>query len=171
LSAPDTTSPSQAGLISVETASKLLMISPVRVRQLVSEGYIPKASRNSYPLVGLVQGYIRFLKDEERRTSKSATANRVGEARAAEIELRTAERANRLIETDEALDVMDDLLATYKAEMAGIPARVTRDVTLRRKIKTELDDAFLRASARFEQSASAIRTSGAAIPADAEDAA
>ena len=155
--ADETTAPTQAGLITVETAAKLLMVSPVRVRQLVKDGYIPKPSRNSYPLVGVVQGYIRFLKDEERRTSKTATANRVGEARAVEIELRTAERAHRLIETDEAIAVVDDILGTFKAEMAGIPARVTRDVALRRKLKTEIDGAFTRATARFEQSASAVR--------------
>jgi hypothetical protein len=168
---PDTTAAPQSGTITVEVAAKLLMVSTERVRQLAKDGYIQRPAKNTYPLVGVVQGYIRFLKDEERRTSKSASANRVADARAREIELRTAERANELIETDEALAVLDDLLGTCKAEMAGIPARITRDVSLRRKIKTEIDDAFLRASARFEQSASALRTSGEASAPVPEDAA
>ena len=171
MSASETTGPPQAGLITVETASKLLMVSPVRVRQLVSGGYIPKASRNSYPLVGVVQGYVRFLKDEERRTSKSATANRVGEARAAEIELRTAERANRVIDTEEAIAAVDEMIGAIKWGMTGLPARVTRDVALRRKLKMEIDGVFQRASERFEQSASSLRTSGGASTPDAEDAA
>jgi hypothetical protein len=44
-------------------------------------------------LVGAVQGYLRYLKGDERRSAKSAADSRVRDARALEIELRIAERS------------------------------------------------------------------------------
>ena len=61
-----------ASTITAEQAGALLMISQQRVRQLVRDGYIPRTARDAYPLVGVVQGYLRFLRDDERRSAKSA---------------------------------------------------------------------------------------------------
>ena len=71
--------PEPSGLIAIGQAARLLMISDERVRQLQKQGYIPRApKRGVVPLVGAVQGYLRYLKDEERQSSKSAAASRGG---------------------------------------------------------------------------------------------
>lgn len=68
----------QSGLIPIGQAARLLMISEERIRQLQKQGYIPKADkRGVVQLVGAVQGYLRYLKDDERRSAKSA-ADMVG---------------------------------------------------------------------------------------------
>lgn len=67
----------QAGTITTAQAARLLMLSDERIRQLVKDGYIPRVAQGRFNLVAVVQGYIRFLKDEERRSSKSAADNRV----------------------------------------------------------------------------------------------
>src|ERR1017187_2372879 len=89
-------------LISLDTLSKLLMLSSMRVRQLVEAKWIPKTG-TQYPLSGAVQGYIKFLKDSERRTSKSAGAARVQEARAAGLERENSVVAGLLMDTAESL--------------------------------------------------------------------
>lgn len=71
----------QVDTITDEQASALLMISQQRVRQLVRDGYIPRTARDTYPLVGVVQGYLRFLRDDERRSSRSARATNLNDAR------------------------------------------------------------------------------------------
>ncbi len=160
---------SSAGNITLQVAARLIMVTDDRVLALVKQGYIPKTGRGQYTIVGVVQGYIRFLKDGEKRSAKSAAANRVAAARAAEIELRTAERAHRLIATDEAIDFVDEIVGSLKAELSGLAARLTRDVALRRKIKAEVDGVLQRAADRCEQRSSDLRTSGSIATADSEE--
>ena len=88
----------QSGLIPIGQAARLLMISEERIRQLVKQGYVPKSEKRGYvQLVGSVQGYLKDLKEDERRSTKSAADSRVRDARALEIELRIAERTRDLI--------------------------------------------------------------------------
>ena len=61
-----------AGVITTAQAAKLLMVSEAWLGRLAKEGYIQKLDRGRWNLVSVVQGHIRFLKDEERRNSKSA---------------------------------------------------------------------------------------------------
>lgn len=158
-----------AGTITTEVAARLIMVSAERVRQLTKQGHIARMGRDRYRVVDVVQGYIGYLKDEQRRTSKSASASRVQDARAREIELRTAREEHRLIETDEAIGVCDELVGAYKVELAGLPARLTRDIDLRRKIEVECDDICRRVADRFAEKASALRSTGEAQSAYAED--
>ena len=94
----DASSQNSAGLITVAKAAALLMISDQWVRDLGKKGYVPKAVGGMVPLVAAVQGYIRWLKDEERRTSKSAAASQVQQERALEIRMRREREAGILIE-------------------------------------------------------------------------
>lgn len=130
-----TATPDSAGTITVEMAARLLKVTPQWVRQLVKAGYIKQVSRGRYNLVNVVHGYIDFLKDEERRTSKSAADSRVRDARANEIEMRNAERARLVIPIEEAIEAQDFLVGTVLQVLAGIPARVTRDLETRRKVE------------------------------------
>lgn len=134
----------QEGTISRPQVARLLMISEERVRQLVKMEYLPQTARGQYPLVGVVQGYIRFLKDEERRSSKSATASRMQEAKATEIDMRIAEKRRELIPLEEAEAVVDVLVGRIRSEFSGLPIRVTRDMTLRRELESEVNGSLNR---------------------------
>lgn len=153
----------QAGMITLDQASRLILVSGERIRQLVKEGYIPKPGKNQYPLVGVVQGYIRFLKDEERRTSKVAAESGLKAARQREIEMRIAEREHRLIDTSEALAVVDEIVGRYRAEFSGLAARITRDVELRKRIEAEVNGTLQRVSDLLASRAVALRTRGEAV--------
>ncbi|MEZ2143243.1 hypothetical protein AAE026_13175 [Bradyrhizobium sp. DN5] len=117
------------------------MVSPERVRQLSKEGWIEKQGRDQFLLlVDVVQGYIRFRNDSDRRAQKSAADSRVRDARAREIELRNAVREDRLIEIDEAMAIVEEMIGLFRAETAGLPARVTRDLQFRKTIETAVND-------------------------------
>ena len=148
-SVPKTPAAQEAGTITLEQAARLLMISDERVRQLVKEGYIPKTARNTYPLVGVVQGYIRSLKDDEKRSSKTASASALQDARRREIELRTLARDRELVDIDEVVALFQELAGIVVSGLSGLPARVTRDVVLRRKIEAQCDEIRKQFVARF----------------------
>lgn len=155
--------------ISTTAAGDLLEIGAERVRQLIKDGYIERAARGQVKLRSAVQGYLRFRNEADRRASKSASASRVQDARAHEIEIRTAEREGRLIDLNEHLDLFAECFGALKAGLAGVPARLTRDMGFRRKIEQEIDDVLRQCADRFEQAARDPGDAGAAAEADAGD--
>lgn len=156
-------------LLTTAQAAILLEIGPERVRQLVKSGHIEKRGKDQVPLVSAVRGYISFLKDEARRSSKSASASRVQDARAREIELKTAEREGRLMDVEEVREIVADWGGTLRTGLSSIPARLSRDMAFRRKIETEIDDVLRQATERFEQAMGNRPLAGGAAQADTGD--
>lgn len=157
------------GILNLEQTCRLLMLTKQRVQQLVKAGYIPKPAKDTYPVVGAVQGYIKFLKDDERRTSKVQADSRVRDARAKEIELRIAERERDLIPIEDAKGEIAALVSDVRAEIVGLGARVTRDMELRRQIDTEVDGILGRLAERAEKTGVALETEGGSLEASGED--
>lgn len=159
----------EAPMITVGHASRLLMVTDQWLRTLASRGYIPRAVKGKYPLVGVVQGYIRFLKDEERRTSKVQAESGLKAARKREVELRIAEREGRLVEMEEVEAAWNSVISTYRSELDGVPASVTRDLAIREAIEVGINGAIARAEKRFREACEAIRTGRDPLGAAAED--
>lgn len=158
-------------LITLEVAGRLLMIGPERIRQLSKAGYIVIPKRGFTTIVSAVQGYIRFLKDDARKDTKTAAASRASDARAAEIELRMAERRRELIPQEDAVMAMDLLVGEVNRQLSGLPARVTRDVPLRRKIEAEVNETKGRIAKALESGKFLAATGREATDPDAPDAA
>lgn len=150
-------------------------LSAERIRQLIKQGFIEGAIPGrgkipgTVPLRRAMLGVIRFGKDEARRTSKSASASRVQDARAREIELKTAEREGRLMAVEEVRAVVAEWGAILRTGFSGIPARITRDMTFRRKIETEIDDVFRQATEHFAKAMGGRRGPAVGSAADAGD--
>ncbi|WP_199763202.1 hypothetical protein, partial [Bradyrhizobium guangdongense] len=160
-------------LLTSNLAGRLLMVSAERVRQLSKEGWIEKQGKDQFYLVDVVQGYIRFRNDADRRAQKSAADSRVRDARTREIELRNAVREGRLIEIDEAMAIVEQITGLFRAEAAGLPARVTRvtrDLQFRKTIETALNDILERVADIASEGGRAVasaRVAGEAVAADA----
>lgn len=155
-------------LITLDVAGRLLMIGPERIRQLNKAGYIPIPKRGLTTIVGAVQGYIRFLKDEERKQSQTGAAERARDARAREIEQKIAERDRRLIPTEEAELVMDLLVGAVAKELDGMAARITRDMAFRRLIEADVHGAKIRIADALQEGQSLARTGRDALEAGGE---
>lgn len=158
-----------SGTIPISQAALLLMISDERVRQLVKSGYIERPQRGRVPLVGAVQGYIRFLREEERRSTKSAADNRVREARAKEIELRTAREAGELVPLEEAVAYVQSVVGTLMSRLNGLPAQITRNLDERRRIADMLDGIRSEVAAVCEKHGPAYRALPDTNEADTKD--
>jgi hypothetical protein len=148
--------PAQGDLITLDVAGRLLMIGAERVRQLIKAGYIQRPKPGHTTIVSAVQGYIRFLKDEDRKDTKKGAAARATDARTREIELRIAERKRDLIPQEDAKAVVAQLAATMKAEFVGLPARMTRDMVERRRLEHEIDASFGRIADALESAEAAL---------------
>lgn len=146
-------SSSPGTLVTLDVAAQLIMVTPRWVQKLTKDGWIPKSERGRYSLIGVVQGYINFLKDEARRASKSAADSRVRDARAREIELRVARQQADLIPYAEHVAILDEILGHIRAEMEGAPARITRDLGIRDELKGVIHGSLDKASRRLQQAA------------------
>jgi hypothetical protein len=159
-----------AGTISIEVAAKLLMVTPEWVRRLTKDGWITKADRGRYRTVDVVQGYIRFLKDEARRSTKTAAHSRLQEIRARKEELVVAQTERELVPLTEAMTLVDEVAGAVVARVNAIPARVTRNIEQRRLLQQEVDEALLEVADRIEKLGRAFRSSGDDHAADEEEA-
>jgi hypothetical protein len=58
----------EAALISAQVASKLLMLTPEEFRKLDRAGWFERAGKDSYRIVDVVQGHIRYLQKQADQT-------------------------------------------------------------------------------------------------------
>jgi len=90
---------------SIETISKLLMLSERRCQQLVGEGVIPKQGRGQYDLVKSVQGYVKFLRERAfggvANTDQHGEKTRLITAQANIAEMNDAELRGDLVRVNE----------------------------------------------------------------------
>jgi len=157
-----------AGTIAPDVAAKLLMVSPEWIRRLSKDGWIPKVERGRYRVVDVVQGYIRFLKDEARRSSKTASHNRLQDVRTRKEELAVAQAERELVPLAEAMTLVDEVAGAVVARINAIPARVTRNIEQRSLLQREVDDALAEVADRIEKLRDAYR-SGDQDPAPDEE--
>lgn len=138
-----------AGTITVEVAAKLLMVTPEWVRRLTKDGWITKTDRGRYRVVDVVQGYIRFLKDEARRSTKTASHNRLQDIRTRKEELAVAQTERELVPLVEAMTLVDEVAGVVVARVNAIPARLTRNIEQREQLQREVDDALTEVADRI----------------------
>lgn len=162
--------PQEAGLIDVNTAAKMLMLeSPRRIQQLVSEGWIQREANGKYRTIAVVQGYIKFLKDVAERKNQNISENRVRDARARKLDIENARAEHDLVEFEEVSGLLDEIAGMLKSEFLGFPAAMTRDPTMRRKLESGIDAIFGRATARIAETLAALAATGAVVETDSED--
>jgi phage terminase Nu1 subunit (DNA packaging protein) len=116
-----------ATLLTATETGALLGVTRQYVGQLADQGVLVRED-GKYRLGKTVTAYIGFLKSEARQATRSAAESRVRDARAAEIELRTARQANKLCETEEMIAAMQEILGKFVSRLTGIPAQSSRDL-------------------------------------------
>jgi len=148
------TDPAEIVLSSADAAA-LLTVTPEWLRRLTKDGWIKKLGKDRYRVIDVVQGHIRYMKDEARRASKTASATRVQDARASQIELAVAREQRDLIEIEDVQAVLSETLGTLRSELSGLPAACTRDLGLREVIEKNLHDIIDRCRVTFDAASKA----------------
>lgn len=158
---------SRSDILPTAAMAALLGVSTQWLARLEQTGYAARQGANAWPRDDTVRGYIRFLREDARRSSKSAADSRVRDARANEIELRVAERAHTLIEREEAETAMAAVVGMVRTEFGGLPARVSRDLGTRHLIETGINDSLNRVASRLRAEAASLRSRGRAVDTNA----
>lgn len=158
-----------SGEVTITDAGAFIGATDQWVRKLIAEGYIPKNSRGNVVLMQVCQGYIRWLKDEDRRSSKVSADTALKAVRQREVELRIERETGKLCDTEDALAAIDTVVGVYRSELSGLAARVTRDIPTRRKIEAEVNGSLGRITKVIEAQAAALEAGGGAVAAAAED--
>ena len=146
--------------ISVNQAATLLNRSVRWVQNLVQNGYVVRSKAGQYSVVDVVRGALAHYENLLEKSNKAAAATRVTDARTREIEMRIAERQRELIPLEDAKAVIAQFAAQVRAELTGLPSRLTRDLEQRRKLEQEVDASLRRLSAQANASAVTLATGG-----------
>lgn len=144
-----------------ETLGTILGITGRRVRQLVSETVISKSGRGQYPVASAITAYVKWVQESRERVTPSEARERVLAARAEQIEMANKQTAHALIDTEGAIAAVDEVVGAYRTELAGLPARLTRDLDKRDEIEREIDGLLGRVTSIFHKRAAELRAEGA----------
>lgn len=158
-----------SGETTVEEGGQLIGTSGEWVRRLIIAGYIQRNERGNVTKEAVASGYVRFLQDEDRKSTKVAAESGLKQARQREVELRIAERERTVIDLAEHFAVVEELCGMFNASLNGLPARVTRDLPMRRKIEIDIDEIRRQIVVRSEQRSSELRAGRSVAAADPED--
>jgi hypothetical protein len=140
------------------------------VQLLVQQGYITQEKKGEYILVNVVRGVVAYYEALLEKSNKAAAASRATDARTRQIEQQMEIRLRNLVPRSEFYQAQDFVVGKIRASLAGLPARVTRNLEDRAKIEAEIDDALRRTAENIERAAHALEEGGVVLEALAEGA-
>jgi hypothetical protein len=157
--------------ISTEFLARLLGLTPQRVGQLTQSGTLSKVGHGRYNGPDSVQAYISFKarNENERLRAADTTQDALKFEKTRKIKLENDERERTLVDTGNAMTALDVIVGMLRADLAGVPARVTDDVALRRQIEHAIDQALGGLADRFAKAGAALREGRDPDEADGED--
>lgn len=153
--------------LNAEQAGALFDRSKRWIQERAKEGWF-KSDKGKFELVQLCRGVVAYFDDLQAKSEKKAAATRVTDARTREIEMRIAERQRELIPLEDARNLMGQFAALVRAELTGLPARMTRDKAERKKLEKDVDDALRRLSSKAQKAAAALEAGSSDLGASGE---
>lgn len=105
--------------------AKLLNLTERRLQQLAKEGVIPRQERGKYPLIGCVNGYVKFLQDKlagsgDARDLSSERA-KLARIQSEHTELRVKQLRGELVPAAAAVHVLEALASAMKTRLTSMP--------------------------------------------------
>lgn len=147
----------------------LIGVTGRRVTQMAAEGKIPSPIKGKYDAPAVIRALLNGVKERRDPSPLERAQARKAEAAAAETEMRLSARRGELVSVEFATSVFDELVALVRSELVGLPARVTRDVGLRRKLEEEVDASLSRIARRCGDASGVVRSGRDPVDAEAED--
>ena len=135
----ETPPPKIPEFVTGEELGRILGVSSRRVRQLVAEKIIPPASAGGYPLAASIQALMMKAREGAAASPQAKAHARQAEAKATLAEQLVKTRNGELAPVDLVMAHVSTFTAEIVELLNGLPARVTRDLEWRAKIKNEVD--------------------------------
>ena len=115
-----------------------LGLAPPYLDKLVADNVIERRPDGKFDLDAVRISYIRHLRLARRTSPAIAAQAEFAAAKARDLQIKNALREGKLMETEEAIAIIDELMGIMLAALSGLAARVTRDVEIRRAIEAEI---------------------------------
>lgn len=157
-------SPSQG--VSAATLGRHLDLSRQRIMQLRDEEIIHKLPDGTFDQDACRISYLRWLRSEERRASKSVAESGLRAARQREVELRVAMMDRRLIDIDEHDAILDEVVGAVREKFGAMPARYARDPGRQRQLEDAVNTTLCEIADLLEQRGRELRSTGSVADVD-----
>ena len=153
----ETASPGHPPRLTGQAVSDLIGFSSTMLRKLEDQGFAKRGDDKLFDVVATLLGYIRWLKDDARRSSKTEGAKAKEAEQVRRMRIETAKILGQLVEWDEVEIFFTEAMTELRNIFGGIPAGLTRDPELRALLEKRLDAGFDESRAAFEKLAAAVR--------------
>lgn len=141
--------------VTLDELANLTNLSKTWLNKLANDGFFKSERRGFYRLGNVINGLMKFYKDDRRASSQTAAMHKVHEARAKQIEQQTARQARELISFELHGEIVDMIVGSIVAFCNGLPSMLTRDPTLRAEYIAKIDKERHRLSAYWAKLAKA----------------
>jgi hypothetical protein len=109
--------------------------------KLVSQGVLAQRPDGKFDLDDNRRRYIRFLREERKRSPKSEADSAFTQAKAELLQIRVAERKKELMLASECYELQDELFGLFMTALSSLPAKIGgRDLAERRKVEKAIYD-------------------------------
>jgi hypothetical protein len=102
-------------------------------------GAISRLPSGGFDLTAARVGDIRHLRRQRQQSPKSAAEVAFQEAKTRLLQLRIGEREGVLMMTDEAIEVVEELVGLFRTHLSGLAAQCSRDLPTRRAIESAVN--------------------------------
>ncbi|HYD07802.1 MAG TPA: hypothetical protein VEC60_18850 [Reyranella sp.] len=159
--------------VSTADLAQVLGITDRRIQQLEKTGVFRRLAHGEWELADSVQSYLRHrLQSETAKRSRSTGGSadaRLKEVKAQREQLRLAREEGELVTLADAVFAMDQVAGAVALEVNNIPARYTRDLDERDRLRREIDAALRKVADCIGKCAKALGARGEADPSVEED--
>jgi hypothetical protein len=136
----------------VSAVARHLFLSPARVRELESEGVFQRIDGK----LEINDSRRRYIEHLRQRRPKSPADEKWREERARQLALQNAIRSRYLIPLDDAMEATETTIGFMISELCGMPARITRDLELRRRMDHDIFEMRQRITDKLREAANAL---------------
>lgn len=154
--------------------ARLLSITPRRLQELAKRGTLPRSTRGLYPVQQCVDQFLAHRVDDARTRAGSASADRLRDRRADQIDARMKREDASLIELDEAVQALGEMRNMFLNSLAEpLPTSIARHYRSprdRRRIRSIIGAEHDRLTVAFDRRIEQLRT-GRQDPEDVADGA
>jgi phage terminase Nu1 subunit (DNA packaging protein) len=142
----------QGHLVNPTALSKHLGVSRQYVEKLARDGVIERRPEGFDQDQARLQ-YLAWLRDPHRRSARAEADAELRRLKTLALQLKIEQEQGQLVEHSAMTEIIDEICGLVRSELAGLPARLTRDLQERRRIERAVDEILRRMSERAEEKA------------------
>ena len=151
-----------------QAVSDMLGFSPRWLSKLVDQGYAERKENGLFDLGEVALGYIRFLKDADRRAARNAPSDGLRQAQIRKLEIENARMLDSLIETDLAEKCARQMMTVIRDVFLNLEP--LPDPVLDAAVKKRIADAIEATDGKFAKFFAGIRVKTPVVFDDEDEA-